>query len=282
MKYIYTPEEAISIADTLLKFLQGRKFTVAIEQPLDEDAPCATTLIAKKGHLNILFEAQNEVSCNESLRDLALWLHNKRICAELFLATHRNTTFSGQFFRQLDHSGIGLILVEHSGKVTIDRQPQNPALIVCPDPSLKFGPYTEKVNECIAKFNLPHSFLMPGNPRMDAARDMCEIVEGLTEELALTAVDKNILRLTERNVKSQDWSTQINTLASSKACVAGKTPVVDSRFKTDLQSFRGVRNLLDHRVTSKQKEVERQQQLAERMMMGPRLVATLVRKKARL
>ncbi len=282
MKYIYTPEEALSIADTLLRFLREQKFIVAVEQILHEDAPCNTTLLARKGHLNILLEAQNEACCDSSLKELALWLHNKRVCAELFIATHRTASFSGQFFKDLDQSGIGLILVEDTGNLKIDRHPQNPALIVCPDPTLKFASYKSKVNQCVAKFNLPHSFLTPGNPRMDAARDMCELVEGLTEEVALTGTRKNFIKLTEKNVKDQDWSSQINTLASQRACVSDRNPIIDTTLKTDLHSFRSVRNLLDHKVSTKRKEVERQQQLAERMMMGPRLVATLTAIKQRL
>lgn len=282
MNYIYTPEEARSIADALSKFLKSHGFTVNVDEALNDDAPCSTTLIAKRAELSILFEAQNQVSCEEHLKDLALWLNNHRFYAELFIATHRDMTFSGAFLKQLDQTGIGLILVEDSGNVKIERQPRNPALVVCPEPTLKFGPFQSKVKECIAKFNLPQSFLTPGNPRVDAARDICEIVEGLTEELAVKGVRKKILKLNEKNIKDQDWSGQINTLASRKACLPGKNPIIDNDFKTDLHSFRGMRNLLDHKARSKRKEVERQQQLAERMMMGPRLVAELTAKKRKL
>lgn len=282
MKYIYTPEEALSIADTLSKFLKGQGFTVNIDKALNSEAPCSTTLIAQKAELSILFEAQNQVNCEQHLKDLALWLNNHRFYAELFIATHRDATFSGAFFKQLNQTGIGLIVVEDSGNVTIERQPRNPALVVCPEPTLKFGPFESKVKECLAKFNLPHSFLTPGNPRVDAARDICEIVEGLTEELAIKGVRKKILKLNEKHIKNQNWSNQIDTLASRKACLPGKTPIIDNNFRTDLHSFRGMRNLLDHKARSKRKEVERQQQLAERMMMGPRLVAELIAKKRKL
>lgn len=279
MKFIYTPEEALSIAQILFDFLKSQSFTVSIDQALNDEAPCSTTLIAKKAELSILVEAQNQANCDQYLKDLALWLNNHRFYAELFIATHRDASFSGSFFKQLDQTGIGLILVEDSGSVKIERQPRNPALVVCPEPTLKFGPFESKVKECIAKFNLPHSFLTSGSPRFDAARDMCEIVEGLTEELAITGVRKKILKLKEKNIEDQDWYGQINTLASKKACLPGKSPIIDGNFKADLHSFRGMRNLLDHRARSKRKEVERQQQLAERMMMGPRLIAVLVAKK---
>ena len=76
MKYIYTPEEALSIAQTLFDFLKSQSFTVSIDQALNDEAPCSTTLIAKKAELSILFEAQNQVNCAQYLKDLALWLNN--------------------------------------------------------------------------------------------------------------------------------------------------------------------------------------------------------------
>jgi hypothetical protein len=63
---------------------------------------------------------------------------------------------------------------------------------------------------------------------------------------------------------------------SQKPCSPGKSPIVGSTLKDDLHSFRGARNLLDHKVTNKREDTKRQQQFAERMMQGPRLVAELV------
>ena len=80
----------------------------------------------------------------------------------------------------------------------------------------------------------------------------------------------------------KDWSGQIDTLRSAKACAAGKTPILDDPLKTDLHSFRGIRNLLDHKTRSRIQEIDRQQQLAERMMMGPRLIDRLVKLKRKI
>ena len=53
-------------------------------------------------------------------------------------------------------------------------------------------------------------------------------------------------------------------------------PIVTGIFKNDLHSFRGARNLVDHKVRGKRDDVKRQKQFAERMMQGPRLVSELV------
>lgn len=282
MKYIYTPEEIRTIADALFRFMQNQGFKVCIEKPLRDDAPCATTLIATKGRLAILLEAQHRLICDHYIKDLSSWLHLCRINAELFLVAHRTVSFSGEFLKDLDQTGVGLILVEDSAKITIERFPKNPALIISPEPTLRFGPYEKKVNECVARFNSPCSFLSMNNPCRDAARDMCEIVEGLTEELAIYAVKKKHITLTEKDIMEKDWSGQINTLGSQNVCSPGKNAILNDPLKTDLHSFRGIRNLLDHKTRTRTQEIDRQQQLAERMMMGPRLVDRLVKMKRRI
>jgi hypothetical protein len=276
MNYIYTPEEARSIANALSKFLKSRGFTVNIDEALNDDAPCSTTLIAKRAELSILFEAQNQVSCEEHLKDLALWLNNHRFYAELFIATHRDMTFSGAFLKQLDQTGIGLILVEDSGSVKIERQPRNPALVVCPEPTFRFGIYKQDVKNILAQFNQYNSFLSADNPRKHALRDMCELVEGLTEEVALAASKKGFLNRSEERITNMKWIDQINALAAQDAYLGGQRPFVQEALKIDLHSFRGARNLVDHNVRSAREEARRQKQFAERMMMGPRLVADLV------
>jgi hypothetical protein len=80
----------------------------------------------------------------------------------------------------------------------------------------------------------------------------------------------------------KDWAGQIDTLRSSNVCAPGKTPLLSEPLKIDLHSFRGIRNLLDHKTRTRTQEIDRQQQLAERMMMGPRLVDRLVKIKRRI
>jgi hypothetical protein len=240
-------------------------------------------LIATKGSLAILLEAQHRLICDQYIKDLSYWLNSNRHNAELFIIADRNTaSFSGDFLKQLNQTGVGLILVEDDLEPAIERSPKNPALIISPEPTLRFGPYEKEVKSCIAKFNSPCSFLSDYNPRLDAARDMCEIVEGLTEELAIYAVKKKHITLTEKDIMEKDWAGQIDTLRSAKACAPGKSPILDEPLKIDLHSFRGIRNLLDHKTRTRTQEIDRQQQLAERMMMGPRLVDRLVKMKRRI
>lgn len=274
MTYIYTPEEALSIADALSKFLKSQGLNVYIDQALSDEAPYITTLIAKKGELNILFEAQNEVSCDQSLKELAFWLENRRYYAELFIATHIDATFSGSFFRQLDQAGIGLIMVE-SGKVKIERQPRNPALKVSPEPNLKFGMYKKAVMNCLAKYNKPLSFLTGDNARKDALRDLCELVEGLTEVVTIAAVRKGYLQRSEEIIINMKWSDQINILAAANAYANNEPPFLSEELKTDLHAFRNGRNLVDHKVRSKREEALRQQKFPDRMITGIRLIAEL-------
>lgn len=275
MKYIYTPEEAISIADTLVKFLKSKQFTVKADEALNAEAPCITTLIAIKGGLSILFEAQDEVSCDESLKDLALWMQANRYYAELFIATHIGAKFTGTFLKQLDQTGIGLILIDEMSHVKIERHPNNAALRVSAEPSLKFRTYESAINTCLEKFNQPVSFLSGADTRKDALRDVCELVESLTEEIAVAAIKKGFIQRDESQIRNANWSNQINILAARNAYATGVSPFVSDELKTDLHSFRNGRNLVDHKVRSKREEAQRQQKFPDRIITGIRLVADL-------
>jgi len=282
MRYIYTPEDARPIANTVAKFMQRKGFSISVEKPLNYDAPCSTTLIATKAGLNILLEARYQVSCEQYMKELSLWLHKHLYYAELFISTHRSNSFSGEFLKDLDRTGIGLILVDDDSTLKIERHPSNPALTVNPSPHLKFGSYVSQVKACLDKFNQPLSFLAETDARKDALRDLCELVEGITEDIAIGAVKKGYLQRDEEHIKQGSWSDQINMLAAASAYKTGHTPFVSDELKTDLHAFRNGRNLVDHKVRSKQDDVRRQQKFPDRMIMGIRLVSDLVSLKSQI
>ncbi len=276
MDYICTPEEAQAIAEAVKDFLQRQRYSVQIEKAITAQVKYRTTLTATRNHYSILVDAQHKPEVDQSLTDLIVWLLSNSKCAELFIATDRAASFSGKFFKALDNTGIGLIIVEEDGSIRIDRNPKNPALIVRPEPGLKYGKHSVGVNACLTKFNTPTSLLSEDNLRKDALRDLCEIVESQTEELGVLLGKKRFITCDGDAFRSLDWSKQINLLAATGAYNSGITPVVSDSLRTDLHSFRDARNKLDHKVRSKRAEIERQQQMPERMMMGPRLVADLV------
>lgn len=275
MEYICTAEEAWPIADAVKKFLQLEKYNVQIEKVITTDVPYRTTLLATRNHYSILVDAQHKPDVDIAVKDLVVWLLSNTRCAELFIATDRAAVFSGKFFRALDNTGIGLMIVEDDGTVIIDRNPKNPALVVNPEPGLKFGKYAKAVGTCLKKFNSPSSLLSGDNYRKDALRDLCEIVEGQTEELAVRLSNKGHLILDEEEIRKRKWNDQINLMASKDAYKPNIKPFITEPLKLDLHSFRDARNKLDHKVRSKRDEIARQQQLPERMMMGSRLVADL-------
>jgi hypothetical protein len=118
--------------------------------------------------------------------------------------------------------------------------------------------------------------------RKDGLRDMCEIVERLTEELGVTACRKGHLKIPESPFRAKDWSDQINELANGNAYHPPHTPIIGTLLKNDMHSFRGARNLIDHKVRSLKEDMKRQKQFAERMMQGPRLAAELISLKRRI
>ena len=276
MDYICTPEEAQPIANAVKKFLISHKYNVKVEKAINNSVEYRTTLLAQRNHYSILIEAQHRPDIEESIRNLALDIFRESLCAELFIATNRDANFSGKFLKELDKSGIGMIIVEENGTINIDRKPKNPALIVTPEPGLKYGKYATQVSSCLKKFNTPNSLFCVDNFRKDALRDLCEIVENMTEELSILLTNKGYITCDEDAIRNLSWSSQINLLASSKSYNTGYTPVINDSLKTDLHSFRDARNKIDHKVNSKREEIARQQQMPERMMMGPRLIDNLM------
>ncbi len=274
MKFDFTPEEAQGTAQAVAKYYSQRKMKVKIEIAAWPEVPYRTTLVAIKAGKHILIEAQGTVNYSKSIQELAAWLAANRHYSELYLATMSDAVIQADMLAHMKKDGVGLLMVDDEGKISVLHKARNPALVVTPDPTLKYGEYKTEVNASVQKFN--------ETDRKDGLRDMCELVERETEELALVAVKKNWLKMSEKNIKGMDWSTQINTLASTNAYNSGHTAIVTSTFKDDLHSFRNARNLLDHKVSGKRDDMKRQKQFAERMMQGPRLIAEMVSLKRKI
>lgn len=268
MNFIVTPEEAQPAALAITKHFRKRGMTVKIEVEAWPSAPYRTTLVARKQGLCLLVEAQGTLNYGKALKGLATWLAANRCHAELYLATVSEAVIQAGMLGEIKSDGVGLLVIDENGAVSESQRARNPALVVTPDPTLRFGDCKHEILNAVTKFN--------DVDRKDGLRDMCEIVERETEELALRAVRKGWLTMDEAAIKGKDWSSQIDTLASKNAYNAGKDPIVSSTFKNDLHSFRGARNLVNHKVRGKRDDANRQKQFAERMMQGPRLVAELV------
>ena len=230
MKFVFTPEEAQKVARAVAAHLVKKKMKVKIEAPFSKHAPYRTTILATKAGLNLLVEAQGTLSYEKSLKDLASWLAAKRIYSELYLATMSDGVLPLGLLAELDKDGVGLLIVGDSFSVVVDRKSRNPALVVTPDPTLKFGNCRSDVMQSLAKFN--------NTDRKDGLRDMCEIVERETGNIAIQACRKGWLTKDEATIAGLDWNTQINLLASTGAYHTGKGPIVGSSFKNDLHSFR--------------------------------------------
>jgi hypothetical protein len=268
MNFTVTPEEAQSAALAVMTHFRKRDMKVKVEAPAWPNAPYRTTLVARKQGLCLLIEAQGVLNYGKALRELATWLAANRYYSELYLATVSEAPIQAGMLGKMKADGVGLLVVDETGVIMESQKARNPALVVTPDPTLRFGDCKLEVLSAVTKFN--------DVDRKDGLRDMCEVVERETEELALRAVRRGWLVMDETAIRGKDWSSQIDTLASKNAYNLGKDPIVTMTFKNDLHSFRGARNLVNHKVRGKRDDANRQKQFAERMMQGPRLVAELV------
>ncbi len=268
MNFDITPEEAQPSAGRLFAHLRALKQKVSVERPAWDDAPYRTTLFTKLGSEIVLYEVQGTLAFHTRLKEFATWIAANRRCAELFLVGESGSVTTVGLFSQLKRCGVGLMLLNDQNQFELSLPARNPAYVVTPDPSLRFGSITAEVSSCITKFN--------DGQRKDGLRDLCEVVERETERALILAVQKRWSTLTEMHVRQKDWSDQINALASQNIMQGGHPALIDSKLKDDLQSFRGARNLVDHKVRSKREDGRRRRQFLERMMMGTRLISELV------
>lgn len=268
MDFIFTPDEAQATAIIVARQLEQQGLNIAVEVSLNADAPLRTTLVARKSGFFKLVEAQRNLHYGKVLKELALWLAANRYYGEFFIAVPHNATMQASLLDELKKDGVGLLIVGEDETIKIHLEAKNPALVVTPDPSLKYGKCRIEVQNAVEKFNNVN--------RKDGLRDMCELVERETEILAKKASAKGFITIPLTAIEAQDWSGKINTLASTNACASGRAPLFDAKLKDDMHSFRGARNLIDHPPKGKRDDARRQRQFAERMMQGPRLIAELV------
>ena len=242
---------------------------VKIEMPAFPDAPYRTTLVALKGDLKILIEAQGSLNYHSALRQLSALLAARREYAELWISVMDDSGAQAVgMLSDLRRDGVGLMVVSKSGEVNSICNPVNPALAVNCDPNLKLGDCKAEINTALSKFNRTN--------RKDGLRDLCELVERVTAELGEKAIRRSMLIIDLAAWQHMDFSDQINALNSPKCHPLKATPLFTESFKHDMHSFRGARNLIDHKAKNKWEDAKRQKQFSERMLQGPRLVADLL------
>lgn len=274
MRFELTPVEAQRPALAVVRHLRKRDMKVKIERTPWPEAPYRTTLVGSRGGLHILVEAQGTLSYGRVLKELVTWLAAKRHYAEFYVATMSDAVLQAGVLEEMRRDGLGLLVVDDAGIVSESQKARNPALIVTPEPTLRFGDFKPEVAAAIQKFNETN--------RKDGLRDMCELVERLVEELGVAACKKGWLKIPEGQFKAKDWASQINELARLEAFHPGHKPLLSAALKDDLHSFRGARNLVDHPARTRRENKKREMQFAERMMQGPRLVAELASLKRKI
>jgi len=267
MRFEFTPDEARAIAEPVAVWLRDGGFRVSPEKALGDAAPYRTTLLACKGALTVLVEAQGALSYGERIRKLCHWLAAQRAYCEFYIATRHDAAVTPQSIAELRKDGVGLVVPAVGGGICVLHMPRNWALVVTPDPNLTYGSYRRDVAKVVETFN--------DGDRKDALRDMCELVETLTDTVARTAARKGYVQMGEAAISRLNWNRQIDALSAPSQAGTGSGPVL-AHLQTDLHSFRGARNLVDHKVRSQREKARRERQFTDRMVMGPRLVAELV------
>ena len=208
MKLSNIAEEARTIVRTIVKFYKKKKIKPN-EKWLWPDSRYCTTLCFMNFGLPILVEAQGRLDYHNSLKGFVQWFFGKRHYGEMFIATSDQSSLPAQDLKELKNDGVGLLLVSENGQVVVHQQPRNPALIVNPDPTLKYGNRKSEIMDAMTKFNEVD--------RKDGLRDLCEILESEVYRLMECAMKKGYLNLPPTVLEQKDLNGQIDTLYSKNA-----------------------------------------------------------------
>jgi len=265
--FLFTPEEAQSVARRVILALEAQGYQCVVEQSVGTDAPFVPTLTAKKSRSpQRCIETQADTHYTGSMKALRNWMWSERFYGTLSICTSDTSTIAARTLHELKRDGVGLSIVAPDGTVSETIAPLVPALQVHLDPNLPLGRRKAKVKQLVVQFN--------SGDRKGALRDLFELTEGETRKLAEEASRKGRLILTTTQVAGADWSSHINSLASTNQCV-NQTVILDPKLKDDLHSFRGSRNLIDHPAPNEREAVKRELQFPERMLMGARLLGEI-------
>src|SRR5437016_5059398 len=112
---------------------------VRIERAPWPDAPFRTTIVASKTGLSILVEAQGTLNYGRVLKDLVSWVSTRRHYAEVYIATPSDAVAQAGLLAEMKTDGVGLLVVDDNGSVSEQHRARNPALVITPEPTLKYG-----------------------------------------------------------------------------------------------------------------------------------------------
>jgi hypothetical protein len=269
MEFFSTPTGARATARVLAAHYTRLGMRVRAEKGYSDVAPYRTTLIATRGwQPTVLVEVLEQAVYPRQLRELARWLFANRYDIEMYVAFGPGSQGTAGTWSELRDDGVGILIIDEHHSVREEVKPRNPALVVNADPRLRLGGIANKVVLSVKKFN--------EIDRTDGFRDMVDLVEGQTKELAILACRRGWLQHNETSIRGMKWSVLINHLAAPESYVAGRTRLVEENFKLELLSFTGSRNLVDHPVRTRRELANRERQFHDRMVQGPRLLHELL------
>lgn len=269
IEFLSTPDEAQSAALAVVSHYKSKNYEVEVEIAVTDDVRFRPTITAVNRYMRVIVEALKEPQYDEGLKDLVRWAAVNRMYGEIYIATGPEVDFKPSFLSAIKRDGIGVLLVDEQGQVNHYHRAKNPALMIASNPSLALGKCKGEVEAEIQRFN--------DGERKPALQQMCEIVERETDKLVRKAARKQWLNADEKAASKMLFANQIDVLTSDKSYRGNRKSPLSEGLKSDLNSFRSVRNLVSHKARTKKEEREREKQFVERMMMGPRLIEAVLK-----
>jgi len=129
------------------------------------------------------------------------------------------------------------------------------------------GRHRTAIEDAVTKYN--------EGRRLDALRDVTDAFEDAIDSLGRLGITRGKLACSAAEFATFDLEKRINQMAMTNFHGNTQTPLYDEPMRRDLLSFKGARNLGHHR-RGRAENRRLNQQYAERMAMGIRLVGDIV------
>jgi len=110
--FLFTPEEAQSVARRVILALEAQGYQCVVEQSVGTDAPFVPTLTAKKSRSpQRCIETQADTHYTGSMKALRNWMWSERFYGTLSICTSDTSTIAARTLHELKRDGVGLSIV---------------------------------------------------------------------------------------------------------------------------------------------------------------------------
>lgn len=266
-------------ADKIIQLYKKQNFKITFVESIDSEFTYKPHIICSKRYEKIAIEIREKCNVESFFEKFVLGCQAKRIHVKLYFAVpeyinDEETLISHNQKNILEKRGIGLLIIrdkdikEDLGTIACNR-------FFAIESGSSVGIHKKNLDQLVKEYNKGKC--------LSSIRDLSEMVELETFNLATKAAKKKTINLNVLNIQNNkySWEDIINCLSSKDYKSNPQTRYFTPVFSNSIKEFKDVRNLSDHKKNAKQlKELE--EKYPEAMIKGIRLLRELIKMKNKI